>query len=74
MKSILYFDTEDSISPPEYEADDVVLFIAHALTHRNITGSFHIIGDKPSILQRFDHLLRLVVCVHVKKFAAHRRR
>lgn len=50
MKSILYFDTEDSISPPENGADDIVLFLAEALTQRQLRGSFHIIGDKARCL------------------------
>lgn len=50
MKSILYFDTEDSISPPENGADDIVLFLAEALSQRELRGSFHIIGDKARTL------------------------
>lgn len=50
MYSLLYFDTEDSISPPEAGNDDIVLWIADVLTRYGVTGSFHIIGDKARTL------------------------
>ncbi len=52
MYSILYFDTEDSISPPACGADDIVLWIADELTRRGIIGSFHVIGDKALTLEQ----------------------
>jgi len=52
MYSLLYFDTEDSISPPEAGNDDIVLWIADVLTRHGITGSFHIIGDKARLLEK----------------------
>jgi hypothetical protein len=46
MDTILYFDVEDSVSPPENGADDIVLWLARTLDRHGLKGSFHIIGDK----------------------------
>jgi hypothetical protein len=46
MDTILYFDVEDSVSPPENGADDIVLWLAQTLDRHGLKGSFHIIGDK----------------------------
>jgi len=49
--AILYFDTEDSISPPEAGNDDIVLWVADVMSQYGVTGSFHIIGDKARTLE-----------------------
>lgn len=57
MYSILYFDVEDSISPPEAGCDDIVMWVAKELDKVGLTGCFHIIGDKARCLfqrGRFD--------------------
>jgi hypothetical protein len=51
MLSLLYFDVEDSISPPGAGCDDIVLAIAEELSRRGIKGSFHVIGDKARSLE-----------------------
>lgn len=51
MHSIFYFDTEDSVSPPEAGSDDIVFSIAELLTRHRLQGSFHIIGDKARCLE-----------------------
>lgn len=51
MYAIFYFDTEDSISPPEAGNDDIVLWLADVMTANGVTGSFHIIGDKARTLE-----------------------
>jgi hypothetical protein len=56
MDAILYFDTEDSISPPEAGCDDIVLWLAQLLSRHGIRGSFHVIGDKArTLVQRGRH-------------------
>lgn len=52
MNSILYFDAEDSISPPEAGCDDILLWLAELLERYGITGSFHLIGDKARCLEQ----------------------
>ncbi|MBI4026341.1 MAG: hypothetical protein HY360_15255 [Verrucomicrobia bacterium] len=52
MHSLLYFDTEDSFSPPAFGSDDIVLWIADLLSRYQVKGSFHVIGDKARRLER----------------------
>jgi len=52
MYGLIYFDTEDAISPPEAGVDDVDLWLADMLTERGLTGSFHITGIKARSLEQ----------------------
>lgn len=52
MDAILYYDTEDSISPPAAGCDDIVLWLADLMTAHGIKGCFHVIGDKARTLER----------------------
>lgn len=51
MDAILYFDTEDTVSPPEAGTDDIILWLADLLTAHGLRGCFHIIGDKARLLE-----------------------
>ncbi len=52
MHAILYYDTEDSISPPAAGCDDIVLWLADLMTAHGVKGCFHLIGDKARTLEQ----------------------
>ncbi len=77
MDSLFYFDTEDSISPPEHGNDDVILEIIRVLEQHGVRGSFHIIGDKLRCLEQrrrhdiLDALQRHDVSSHYNRGSVH---
>lgn len=45
-----YWDTEDTLSPPEAGSDDIILEIARSARRAGMSACFHIIGDRARCL------------------------
>ena len=51
MRVTILFDTEDYITPPEFELDDLLKMLADTMTQEKVTGSFYLIGEKMRCLR-----------------------
>lgn len=52
MYAMLYFDTEDSFSPPEHPVHQLPGQMADILEAHGLKGSFHVIGEKVRFMER----------------------
>ncbi|MFH1008631.1 MAG: hypothetical protein V1800_14215 [Candidatus Latescibacterota bacterium] len=52
MYSVIYFDTEDYITPEREGIDDIPRWLAEILTEEGVPGCFHVIGEKARSLER----------------------
>ncbi len=52
MYSLIYFDTEDYITPEREGMDDIPRWLAEIMTEEGVPGCFHVIGEKARSLER----------------------
>jgi len=52
MYSLMYFDTEDYITPESEGMDDIPRWLAEIMTEEGVPGCFHVIGEKARSLER----------------------
>lgn len=52
MYSLIYFDTEDFISPPDHPVQQLPRQLAEIMTRHGLPGCFHIHGEKARFMER----------------------